>query len=177
MKRVICLLENGFEELEVIAPVDLLRRAEVEVVIAGVSGGEVTGRCGVRILADANFAEVSQEDFDMLFLPGGPAVMELRKNTSVMDFISNFQGDAKLVAAICAAPLLLKDAGILEGKRFTAHSTTREELPESTGESVEVDGEVITSRGAGTAVEFGLKLVEILCGKVAADEVGRAVMV
>jgi 4-methyl-5(b-hydroxyethyl)-thiazole monophosphate biosynthesis len=177
MKRVLCVLENGFEEIEAIAPVDLLRRAGVEVVMAGVSAKTVTGKCGIEVAADALLGEVAGGDFDALFLPGGPAVMELRENVAVIGLIRKFHGDGKLIAAICAAPLLLKDAGLLDGKRFTAHFATKGELAESTGERVVSGGEFLTSRGAGTAVEFGLAFVELLCGKEAADEVGRAVMV
>ena len=177
MKRVLCLLENGFEEIEAVVPVDLLRRAGVEVVMAGVSGLEVEGKCSIQVMADCLLADVSSSDFEMLFLPGGPAVMELRKNDAVEQLITDFHADSKLMAAICAAPLLLHEAGVLDGVRFTAHFSVNEQLAESTGERLEVDGSVITSRGAGTAMDFGLKLVEILCGKDAADEVGKSVMV
>jgi 4-methyl-5(b-hydroxyethyl)-thiazole monophosphate biosynthesis len=177
MKRVLCLLENGFEEIEAITPVDLLRRAGVEVIMAGVSAKEIAGKCGIRVSTDALFGEVSGDAFDALFLPGGPAVMELRKNKDVISLIREFHAAGKPIAAICAAPLLLKDAGLLCGKRFTAHFSTHDELPESTGESVTLDGLLLTSRGAGTALDFGFVLMEMLCGKAMADEVGRAVMV
>jgi protein deglycase len=177
MKRVLCILETGFEEIEAIAPVDLLRRAGVEVVMAGVSGMEVTGRCGIRVAADVLLENVSGDDFDALFLPGGPAVMALRKNAEVIALIRGFHAAGKFIAAICAAPLLLKDAGLLENAHFTAHFSTAAELPESKGARVISDGKLLTSRGAGTAVEFGLACVAVLCGKEAADEVGRAVMV
>ncbi|MEP2775748.1 MAG: DJ-1 family glyoxalase III [Luteolibacter sp.] len=177
MKRVLCLLENGFEEIEAIAPVDLLRRAGIEVVMAGVSGLEVTGKCGVRVLADVELNNVDFLGFDVLFLPGGPAVMKLRKDERIIEIIQGFHERDGLVAAICAAPLLLKDAGLIDGKRITAHFSTSDELPGNTGERVVYDGEFLTSRGAGTAVEFGLELVKILCGKEMADEVGCAVMV
>lgn len=177
MKRVLCILENGFEEIEAVTPIDLLRRAGVEVVMAGVSSTEVAGKCGIRMSADALLGNVSSEDFDVLFLPGGPAVKELRKHSEIIDLIRSFHSGGKLIAAICAAPLLLKDAGIIDGKRITAHSSTIGELPGNTGERLVSDGEFLTSRGAGTAMEFGLALVGILCGKAVEDEVGEAVMV
>lgn len=177
MKRVIGILENGFEEIEVIAPVDLLRRAGIEVVMAGVSAREVSGKCGVRVTADALLERVSGDDFDALFLPGGPAVMELRKNAGVIGLIRSFHRAGKPIAAICAAPLLLHDAGLLEGKVFTAHFSTACELPGITGGRVEFDAKLLTSRGAGTALEFGLALVEILMGAGAKDEVAAAIMV
>lgn len=177
MKRVLCLLENGFEEIEAVVPVDLLRRAGVEVVMAGVSGKEVTGKVGLEVIADAVLKELAGKTFDVLFLPGGPAVMELRKNEGVIGLIREFHDAGKLIAAICAAPLLLKDAGILEGKNFTAHFSTNDELTQNTGERVVFDLGLLTSRGAGTAIDFGLALVEILCGVAVKDEVAAAVMV
>jgi 4-methyl-5(b-hydroxyethyl)-thiazole monophosphate biosynthesis len=176
MKRVLCLLENGFEEIEAIAPVDLLRRGGVEVVIAGVSLMEVTGKCGVRVSADALLSEVSGDEFDALFLPGGPAVMELRKSAEVIALIRAFHATGKPIAAICAAPLLLKDAGVLAGERITAHFSTAGELPGITGGRVEREANLLTSRGAGTAIEFGLAFVALLAGEDAAEEVSRAIM-
>lgn len=177
MKRVLCILENGFEEIEAVIPIDLLRRAGVEVVMAGVSGMGVVGKCGMRFRADALLGDAAGGDYDALFLPGGPAVEKLRGNGDVIELIRRFHSEGKLIAAICAAPLLLKDAGLIDGKRITAHFSTEAELPGNTGERLENDGHFLTSRGAGTAMDFGLELVTILCGKAVADEVGRAVMV
>lgn len=176
MKRVLCLLENGFEEIEAVTPVDLLRRAGVEVVMAGVYGMDVIGKCDLRLRADALLDDATEGEFDALFLPGGPAVNELRKNEKVIALIRRFHTEGKIIAAICAAPLLLKDAGLIDGKRITAHFTTTDELPENTGERLVIDGEFITSRGAGTALEFGLALVEMLAGKAVSEEVSAAVM-
>lgn len=176
MKRVLCILENGFEEIEAITPVDLLRRAGVDVVMAGVSGLEVTGKCGIRLMADTLLGDVSGNDFDALFLPGGPAVMGLRGNAWILDLIRKFHREEKLIAAICAAPLLLKDAGILEGVNFTAHFSTAGELPDLLDVRSVYDGRLLTSRGAGTALEFGLALVEMLMGVKAKNEVAAAIM-
>jgi len=176
MKRVLCVLENGFEEIEAIAPVDLLRRAGVEVVMAGACSLEVTGKCGVNVKADVLLGSVSGDDFDALFLPGGPAVMELRKNAEVIALIRAFHACGKLIAAICAAPLLLKDAGLLENANFTAHFSTRGELPDVLDERSVYCSQLLTSRGAGTAIEFGLEFVEILCGVKVKNEVFAAIM-
>jgi 4-methyl-5(b-hydroxyethyl)-thiazole monophosphate biosynthesis len=176
MKRVLCILENGFEEIEAIAPVNLLRRAGVEVVMAGVSGQMLCGRSGICVEADALLAELDAEKFDALFLPGGPAVMALRGNESITALIRTFDSAGKLIAAICAAPLLLHDAGVLGSKRITSHFSTISELPQSNGEKVEIDGHLLTSRGAGTAIEFGLAFVALLAGQKIADEVSRAIM-
>lgn len=176
MKRVLCILENGFEEIEAIAPVDLLRRAGVEVVMAGVSSLDVTGKCGIRVLADVLLESVSGDEFDALFLPGGPAVTELRKNAEIIVLIRAFHGAGKLIAAICAAPLLLKDAGLLDNANFTAHFSTRGELPDVLDERSVYCSQLLTSRGAGTAIEFGLIFVEILCGVHVKNEVFAAIM-
>lgn len=176
MKRVLCILENGFEEIEAVTPVDLLRRAGVDVVMAGVSGMDVVGKCGIRLRADTLLEDASGEDFDALFLPGGPAVKELRANKRVIELIGRFHSEGKLIAAICAAPLLLKDAGLIDGKRITAHFSTLDELPRNTGERLVREGRFLTSRGAGTALEFGLALVEMLVGKAVSNEVSKSVM-
>ncbi len=177
MKRVLCLLEEGFEEIEAVTPVDLLRRAGVEVLMAGVSSLQVTGKCGIRVLADDLLGSVSGGEFDAVFLPGGPAVMALRGHREVVGLIRDFHSSGKLVAAICAAPLLLKDAGVIGERRVTAHFSVSGELPQNSGARIEFDGKLLTSRGAGTAVDFGLAFVEALCGKDAAQSVGEAVMV
>ncbi|MEO7099552.1 MAG: DJ-1 family glyoxalase III [Luteolibacter sp.] len=175
-KRVLCLLVDGFEDIETVTPVDLLRRAGVEVIIASLGEGINTGRCGIRIQADAVLADVNPESFDLLFIPGGPGVAELRRDGRPASLAREFHAAGKTVAAICAAPLVLKDAGLLDGRRFTSHDSVYEELPGVIDERVVVDGNFITSRGAGTAMDFGLALVEHLAGKSAADDVARAVM-
>ncbi|MEY3395089.1 MAG: Chaperone protein YajL [Verrucomicrobiota bacterium] len=176
MKRVLCILETGFEEIETVTPVDLLRRAGIKVVMAGVSTLMVTGRSGISIQADALLEDTELADFDVLFLPGGPAVMELRKNDRVLEIIRKFHTENKPIAAICAAPLLLHDAGILKGKAFTSHVSTMTELPQSNGQAVVLSENLFTSRGAGTAMEFGLALIGALIDHATAAEVSKAIM-
>lgn len=177
-KRALCLVVDGFEEIEAITAVDLLRRAGVDVVTATL--GETTrvcGRCGVMIEAEARLADVDAGSFDALVIPGGPGVAVLRADGRAAALAASFAGAGKVVGAICAAPLVLKDAGLLDGRRFTAHFSTAGELPEAlAAEPVVVDGEVITSRGAGTALAFGLALVERLRGAGRADEIARSIM-
>jgi len=177
-QRVLCLMVDGFEEIEAVTPIDLLRRAGAEVVT--VSLGEVLqvcGRCGVTMEADALLSEVDAGGFDMLFIPGGPGVTVLRNDGKPAELAARFAEAGKPVAAICAAPLVLKDAGLLEGRRFTAHFTTKEELPEVLlDEKVVVDGSIITARGAGVALEFGLTLVGRLFGDERAGEVAASIM-
>lgn len=185
-KRVLCLLTDGFEEIETVTPADLLRRAGAAVVLASLKpdAAPLAGRCGVRLLPDAALADLSQAEldgFDLLLLPGGPGVAAMRADGRPARLAAAFAGSAgrpRPVAAICAAPLLLKDAGLLEGgRRFTAHFSVWEELPGALKtERLAEDGLVITSRGAGTALEFGLALVRRLYGEAAAAEIAKAVM-
>jgi len=175
-KHVLCVITDGFEEIETITPVDLLRRAEVQVLIAALQPGPVTGRSGIRLVPDVALEEVTPEAFDLLLIPGGPGVKELRADGRVAALAKEFHEAGKKIAAICAAPLILQDAGLLDGRRFTSHSSTWEELPDAEDDRVIEDGQLITSRGAGTALDFGFALVEYLAGEAAVDEVSEAIM-
>lgn len=175
-KHVLCVITDGFEEIETITPVDLLRRAGVQVTIASLQAGPVTGRCGVRLVPDVALDEVKPEVYDLLLIPGGPGVQEIRKDGRAAALAKDFHEAGKKLAAICAAPLVLHDAGLLDGRRFTSHSSTWEELPDAEDQRVVEDGQFITSRGAGTALDFGFALVEYLVGEAAVDEVSEAIM-
>ncbi len=178
MKRVLCIVADGFEEIETVTPVDLLRRAEIEVVVAAVGSSlHVTGRSGITMHADAGLDEVDPAGFDLLLLPGGPGVAALRADGRAAALAKQFVAAGKPVGAICAAPLLLADAGLLEGKQFTAHFTTAGDLPGALADEPVVDDALlITSRGAGTALDFGLLLVERLAGTTKAAEVAQSIM-
>ena len=177
-KRVLCLLVDGFEEVEALTPVDLLRRAGAEVVLASVPGSPVvTGRCNVAVETDAPLSDVIGADFDLLLLPGGPGVATLRKDGRAAKLAAAFVKNGNPVAAICAAPTVLADAGLLAGKRYTAHFSVHSELSAARGEErVVEDGLLITSRGAGTALDFGLALVRRLYGEKKAAEVAESIM-
>lgn len=177
-KRVLCLLAEGFEEIEAVTPVDLLRRAGAEVVLAALGDGiHCMGRCGIVLHADAKLADLDPTGFDMLLLPGGPGVQLLRADGRAAPLARDFAESGRAVAAICAAPLILHDAGLLAGRAYTAHDSTWEVLNAARGsERVVVDGALVTSRGAGTALDFGLALVETLFGIGERDKVARAVM-
>ena len=132
---------------------DLLRRAEAEVIIAALGREKlVTGRCGVTIEADTTLDEVAESEFDLLFIPGGPGVKALRTDGRPAKLAKAYAAAGKTVTAICAAPTVLADAGLLKGRRFTAHFSVHSELPGVLAEErVVKDGNLITSRGAGTA--------------------------
>lgn len=175
-KRVVCLLVDGFEEIETVTPVDIMRRAGIKVVIASLKEKTAIGRCGIRLEADACLTELNSSSFDLLFIPGGPGVTELRADGRAAALARDFAAAGKAVAAICAAPLVLLDAGLLKGRRFTAYQSVREELGGGLDERVVVDGNIITSRGAGTALDFSLALVACLADQESADRVAAEIM-
>nr|VFK59305.1 MAG: 4-methyl-5(b-hydroxyethyl)-thiazole monophosphate biosynthesis [Candidatus Kentron sp. TUN]VFK67886.1 MAG: 4-methyl-5(b-hydroxyethyl)-thiazole monophosphate biosynthesis [Candidatus Kentron sp. TUN] len=176
-KTVLIVLGNGFEEIEALAPVDLLRRAEVSCKTASVESDRwVTGRNGIRVEADVSFHEVKNQLFDALIVPGGPGTGALRKNPAVLEMIRAHRKQGKILGAICAAPTVLLDAGVLPGPKYTGHMSIVSELPEiDEQQAVVVDGKVITSRGAGTAIEFGLALTFVLTGQEVAEQVAKSI--
>jgi len=177
-KRVLCLLVDGFEEIETLAPVDLLRRAGADVVLASITGNlQVKGRSNIIILADTLLENTAPQSFDLLLIPGGPGVKAMRADGRAARLAREFANSGKPVAAICAAPTVLSDAGLLAGRRFTAHFSVQNELPQAiASEKVVEDGLLTTSRGAGTALEFGLALIRRLFGDAKAYEVTKAIM-
>jgi 4-methyl-5(b-hydroxyethyl)-thiazole monophosphate biosynthesis len=176
MKRVLCLLADGFEEIEFTTPVDLLRRAGVEVVVAAIDDIQATGRSGIRVIADVNLTDECEGDFDLLFIPGGPGVGELRRDGRAANMARAFHASGKPVAAICAAPLVLHDAGLLDGRKFTAHRSVTGQLAGALNERVVEDGNLITSRGAGTAIDFALVLVARLTDQDTAEKIAADIM-
>src|ERR1051326_6423946 len=168
MPTVLAILAEGFEEIEATTPIDLLRRAGAEITVAALGEGiHVTGRSGLTMHADTTLAAVDTarppRKFDCLFLPGGPGVKHLRADPRVGALAVNFHLTGRLVAAICAAPAVLHDAGLLTGRRYTAHFSVANELKAILAdERVVLDDRLLTSRGAGTALDFGLKLIELL---------------
>lgn len=161
MPTVLAILSDGFEEIEALTPIDLLRRAGAEVTIAALGEGiHVTGRSGVTLHADTTLAATAGRAFDCVFLPGGPGTKLLRADPRVRDLVLAQHAAGRWLAAICAAPAVLGDAGLLAGRRHTAHFSVAADLPRLLpDERVVVDGRIVTSRGAGTALDFGLALV------------------
>lgn len=177
MATVLTLLAEGFEEIEAIVPIDLLRRAGVEVTTAALADGiHVTGRSGITAHADTTLTAVAGRDFDCVFLPGGPGVKHLRADPRVRELVLHQAQSGRWLAAICAAPTVLHDAGLLAGRRYTAHFSVANELPHIlAAERVVTDGRIVTSRGAGTAQDFGLDLIAKLVSPEKAADVARAI--
>ena len=176
---VLTLLADGFEEIEATAPIDLLRRADAEVTVASCSDSlDLTGRSNITLRADTLLSKITDPlAFDLLVLPGGPAVFDLRKRTEIIELIRTFADSGKPIGAICAAPLLLLDAGVITSdSTCTAHGSTSNELANlQPNQAVIQNGKIITSRGAGTAVEFGLSLIKELFGTDKESEIRASI--
>ena len=178
-KRVVVFFAEGFEEIESISVVDILRRAGIEVVTAGLSANPLTGSRGVPVMADRGVDEVAPDDFDMAVLPGGmPGTTNLEKDPRVIRFLQAMDAKGKYLAAICAAPRVLNKAGLLKNKNVTSHPSISDQFPESHyhEDRVVVDGRIITSRSPGTAIEFAFQLMEILVGEKTAGVVNQGVL-
>ena len=167
-KRILVLLFPGFEEIEAFVPIDLLRRVGIEVVVASLEKDlEVKGAHGICCQADTLLSSLEVENFDGVILPGGPGVFELQENSEVLKLIQYFNQEKKLVAAICAAPIVLKAAGCLP-KNFTAHACVESVLEGcDTQKSVVTDKNMITARGPGAAFPFAFELIQ----RLTSDEV------
>ncbi|TDA30333.1 MAG: DJ-1 family protein [Hadesarchaea archaeon] len=181
MARALVLLAPGFEEIEALTIVDLLRRGGVEVVTAGLEAGAVEGSHGVKVVPDRQLGEVRAGDFDAVICPGGyPGYENLRRNRRVLELVREAEKGGKLVAAICGAPSVLAEAGVLEGRKATIYPGMEGELRKGGGRPsrglVVVDGKVVTSMGPATAFAFALKLLELLAGKKKAEEVKKATL-
>lgn len=177
MPTALAILPEGFEELEAVAPIDLLRRAAVEVTVASLSDNlHITGRNALNLRADTALSAVGENLFDLLFLPGGPGVKLLRADPRVRATVLAHHAADRWLAAICAAPTILNDAGLLAGRCYTAHFSVASELPAIlSAERTVTDGRLLTSRGAGTTIDFGLLLVEKLCSPEKAREIALSI--
>ena len=176
MSRVLIPLAEGCEELEAVTLIDLLRRADIEVVTAGLAEGPVTASRGVRLVPDTTLDAAMDETFDMVVLPGGlPGSDHLDADPRVHELLRKQVEQDRPVAAICAAPKVLASGHLLDGRRATCYpgSIDAADFGEVafTGAPVEVDGLVITSRGPGTALDFALALIKTLKGSGVRDEV------
>lgn len=179
MARVLVPLAEGCEELEAVTVIDLLRRAGIEVVTAGLDDRPVCASRGTRLLPDVTLDEALRQDYDMVVLPGGlPGADNLGADERIRSLLRKMADSGKFTAAICAAPRVLAGAGLLAGRRATSFPGALEgfDLSDTTmvGEAVVEDGKVITSRGPGTAMDFALTLIERLTDRENRDRVEAA---
>lgn len=175
MKKIGIFMADGCEEIEGLTVVDMVRRAKFEIIMISITGKkEITGSHGIVFQADALKEDVDYAQLDGLVLPGGmPGTLNLGADGLVNEKIKEFAAEGKLVAAICAAPSVLGAAGILQGKKATCHPGFEDKLTgaEYHADSVVTDGNVITSRGMGTAIEFALEIVRYFVGAEVAEHV------
>ena len=176
---VYLFLANGFEEIEALMPLDLLRRAGLEVTTVGVGGEMICGSHGITVAADIPEGMYADAAPDMVILPGGMPGSKNLDGSRVVDMaLRAASRKGAYIAAICAAPMVLGHRGLLEGKRATCYPGFEGELAGATVENARVvrDGNIITAVGMGAALEFGLELVEVLCGKEKREALARAVI-
>ena len=176
---VYIFLAEGFEIVEAMAPIDMLRRAKIDIRSVGVGGREIKSSCGVPVIADIAESEVALDDsLEAVILPGGmPGTLNLEKSMTVQKALDFAVKNGKLVCAICAAPSVLGHKGILKGKKAVCFPGFEDAL-EGAGISESFvcrDGNVITAKGAGVATQFGLKIVEALSGKECADAIRSSI--
>ena len=180
MMRVLVPLAEGFEEIEAISVIDILRRAEIEVVTAGLKEGLAEGSHKVKVLPDTTLEKVDWHDFDGLVLPGGaPGFVNLGNDQRIIDMAREMNRAGKCVAAICAAPSVLIKAGVLQGRKATVSPSGKAQVQACADfreDRVVVDKNLITSRAPGTALEFALKLVEALAGREMMEQVKAQTM-
>ncbi|MBE6562896.1 MAG: DJ-1/PfpI family protein [Ruminococcaceae bacterium] len=180
---VYVFLADGFEEIEALTPVDLLRRVGVEVKTVGVTGAEVTGSHGITIKADITAecaeSELASCELEMIVLPGGmPGSTNLDASPTVEKFIEAAEKSDAYIAAICAAPMILGKRGLLKGRDATCYPGFEEYLEGAKvyDAAVVVDGKYVTSNGMGSALDFALQLVELLKGQAESEKLADAVM-
>jgi 4-methyl-5(b-hydroxyethyl)-thiazole monophosphate biosynthesis len=183
MQRVVVPLAHGFEEIETVTVVDILRRAGIAVTIAGVEDGTppaaVEGRTGIKLVPDVEIDDVDATHFDMIVLPGGlKGAQTLAKDQRVARLLPRFQEGDRYIAAICAAPTVLAAHGMIAGRRLTSHPSVKEQLTGAVYDEgrVVIDGRLVTSRGPGTAMEFAMALVQILVGRKKVEEINQGVL-
>lgn len=179
MTKALIPLAPGCEEMEAVIVIDVFRRAGWEVTAAAVNDEPLVCSRGVQLVADAAWRDVDPAAYDVLALPGGgPGTDVLRAHAGVLEAVRSFHASGRIVAAVCAAPLVLQDAGILEGRTVTCHPGVAAELTSGRrlDEAVVTDGNLLTSQGPGTCFAFALAVVAAVDGEVRADRLADAMV-
>lgn len=180
-KRAIVILAPGFEEIEAVTPIDVLRRANIEVKVAGIGSDLIKGARGVTYMADTLLSNIDYMQYDALIIPGGmPGSSNIAASTKATEVITFMNDQNKLIAALCAAPaVVLAPLGILNNKQATCYPGCEADFNRSTThrtDNVVVDGNIITSKGAGTALDFSLEIVKHLVSEETANTLSKALV-
>lgn len=177
--KILIPLANGCEEIETITNIDVLRRAGIDVITTSLNNKLVKGAHDIEIKADTSIGEININDFDGILLPGGPGYTNLRDDNRILEAIKKLYENNKLVAAICAAPIVLAKAGVIDKKKATSYPGCDKEMIGCvySEERVVVDGNIITGRGPGVSIEFALKVVEYLVGDEKVRELKEGLLV
>lgn len=180
MANILIPISNGFEEIEAISIIDICRRANIKVTIAGVEDLEIIGAHRIKIISDEKIENISSDDFDMIVLPGGlPNAFTLAENSKVQALLKEFKDKNKKIAAICAAPYALHKAGVLS-ENYTCYPSFEKKIKDDgylSNEDIVINNNVITSRGPATAMIFALEIVKILCDEKIYIEVKDGLLV
>jgi protein deglycase len=179
-KRVLVPIADGTEEIEAVTIIDILRRAESDVTVASVDDIQITASRGVKITVDQLITDCASQTYDLIAVPGGmPGAEHLRDSDALTELLVRHAGQGRLYGAICAAPVVvLQHHGLLKGRRATCFPSFADQLTnkESVDHHVVVDGNCVTSQGPGTAMEFAIKLVELLYTREKAEETAEHVL-
>lgn len=172
--RVMIPLANGFDEIEAFTVVDVLRRAKIKIDTIGVIGSVIQSKNGVKVIVDRTLNQIKPEDYDAIILPGGsPGYQNLGRSAKLMEILKTFNRQNKLIGAICGAPTILAKEGLLDDKKATVYPGREKMLPYPRDRPVVVDGNVITSQGPGTAIDFALKIVTKILNPAEAERLRK----
>jgi len=178
--KLFIILADGFEEIEALATVDVLRRLNFNIITAGLGGKLIKGSHSILVNTDIDFNEIEEQP-KAVILPGGvPGAVNLRDNKNVVHLVKKTYQTGSLIAAICAAPIVLNKAGVLDGKTITSHPSVKESFDNSTtytNNRVEQDGNIITAKGAGVVFEFAVKIAEYYDQKKGAENLMKTMFI
>lgn len=179
MKRVLCLLADGFEDIEAVAVIDLLKRAGISVDLLGINKKVVESSSGISYLTTMSFSDVVVSDYDMLFVPGGKGVSVLLDSEDVINLVNSFDSKKKYISAICAGPLVLNKANLLDGVEFTCYPSIETQIKNGIhiDKGVVVSNRITTGKGIGYVFDFSLSLIETLVGTDIKDKVKSSTLI
>jgi 4-methyl-5(b-hydroxyethyl)-thiazole monophosphate biosynthesis len=179
MPSVLVILSPGFEEIEAITVIDLLRRASIEVTTVGLGDKLITGSHGIPVTADIELSNINHSKYDILILPGGqPGTNNMKSNPTILKWIQERHLKKQLIGAICAAPTVLYTAGVTNNIKLTSHPSVKDTFTDSDylENNVVVDNHIITSRGVGTAIDFSLVIIVKLINQAIADDIEEKIV-